>query len=471
MNKYILRGINPVKLMTFHNGYGIALRGILFCVCSLLIAAAPGCGPKAEPAPPNVLLIVIDTLRADHLGCYGYGRDTSPNIDRFSRTGVLFENAYCQMPTTGPSHASIFTSQYPRSHGVLKNGWTLSGTYPTLAEILRENGYATAAVVSSFALSSEFGYARGFDYYDEQFTPEGSTMPADKEWEGHAVKGGFDQRADVTTRKATNWLGQNDGKPFFLWVHYFDPHWPYSPPEPHAKRFIADGQTPTEQLIARYDGEVRLVDEEIGKLLDFVKAKKLDSNTLIIIMSDHGEGLGDHGFMKHGKLLYDEQTRVPLIMSLPGVIPENMRLDVALQSTDILPTVIDLLGLELKGNSSGHSLLKTIRKAEQPSDHIIFLERRNYAGSTGPETGIVGNKFAVRQGNMKYIWAPEEGAEDLYNLAEDPGELTNIVDRDPKTAGKMQDMIRHWMEEQGKVRHQRIDDRARQKLEALGYIE
>jgi arylsulfatase A-like enzyme len=213
-----------------------------------------------------VLVIVIDTLRADHLGCYGYEKTTAPNIDKFAKTGAQFQNAYCQMPTTGPSHASIFTSRYPRNHGVLKNGWILSDTFQTIAETLKSNGYTTSAIISSFVLSSRFGYSQGFDNYNAAF-PKGSSTYQGKFWEGRKLEGEFDQRADIATRKAINWMRQNRTGKFFLWVHYFDPHFPYDPPPPYVKDFLRRDMSPMKKIVAKYDGEIRFVDDEIGKLL------------------------------------------------------------------------------------------------------------------------------------------------------------------------------------------------------------
>lgn len=442
---------------------------ILFCALCLWITTAFGCGPKLEsppsdPGAPNLLLIVIDTLRADHLGCYGYERDTSPNIDKFADSGVLFENAYCQMPTTGPSHASLFTSKYPRSHGVLKNGWILSDTFPTLAQILKEKGYATAAIISSFAMSSKFGYSRGFDYYNEDFPEKNSTVSL-RSWSGHIVKEGFDQRADIATLKATQWIKKNRNKPFFLWVHYYDPHSPYNPPKQYSSKFMKDATEPIKQGIANYDGEIRFVDEEIQKILDLIEAQQLNSNTLVVIMSDHGEGLWQHGWIEHGKFLYDEQTSVPLIMNFPGVLPEGIRLPSPVQTIDILPTILDLMEVQYRGDFSGNSLVRMIQDPGYELPNPVFLERRRYSN-------ITGSKFAIRDADLKYIWAPEEGTEELYNLREDPTELTNIVSQHRQTADKLRDKIVEWKERERDQSHQQyIAEDTRKKLEALGYIE
>ncbi len=438
----------------------------------ILMATPFGCAPKPKEGSPNLILIDIDTLRADHLGCYGYERDTSPNIDKFADSGVLFENAYCQMPTTGPSHASLFTSKYPRSHGVLRNGWILDDSLPTLAQILKENGYATAAFVSSFAVSSEFGYARGFDHYDEQFPEEESTMLSNRMWEEHFVEGGFDRPADATNREAVKWIEQNSKEPFFLWLHYFDPHSPYVAPGSYEMQFTKGVKTPLEEAIAKYDGEVLFVDNAIGEILQLVKAEGLDSNTLIVMLSDHGEGLGQHGWMEHGMLLYDEQTRILMAMSFPDFIPEGARVSSPVESIDILPTILDLLDVEYEGDFSGRTLAATLENSRDSAGRGVFLERRYYGESSFFASTAKGDKYAIRYGEMKYIWAPEEGTKELYNLVEDPTELENIIHLRRDEGAKMHEMLLAWLEREGRQkRGQQVDEKTRKKLEALGYVE
>jgi len=437
---------------------------------------AAGCNSKPSGAGSNVLLITIDTLRSDHLGCYQYNRNTSPNIDKFSEAGALFKNAYCQMPTTGPSHASIFTSTYPRRHGVLKNGWALAPapSYQTLAEILKKNGYKTGAVVSSFALDPSFGFSRGFDEYDAKFSAEGSSMGHDTDWEGLHFSGGFDQRANVATEKAMHWIQMHEKEKFFLWMHYFDPHSPYVPPEPYAREFLKDSTTPLDKIIAHYDGEILFVDEQVGKLLDYIKEAGLDSKTLIIIMSDHGEGLGQHNWMEHGMYLYDEQTRIPLLMNLPGIIPEKTSLNSIVETIDIAPTVLDILDIKKETHFMGKSLYSMILKPEDSSDHIVFIERRRYETTNDLGVEVLGQKFAVRNGNLKYIWAPQEGTEELYNILKDPGELLNVADGHPDVTERMQNMIKRWEKEQESGQQkviQTVDPETRKKLKSLGYVD
>ena len=449
----------------------ILLRNLFLPILILLFVSS--CNLTSERRDPNVLLIVIDTLRADHLGCYGYEKTTSPNIDKFSKTGVQFQNVYCQMPTTGPSHASIFTSRYPRNHGVLKNGWILSDTFQTIAEILKSNGYTTSAIISSFVLSSQFGYSQGFDNYDEAF-PKGSSTYRGKFWEGRKLEGEFDQRADIATRKAINWMRQNSTGKFFLWVHYFDPHSPYDPPQPYVKDFLRKDMSPIKKIVAKYDGEIRFVDDEVGKLLNEVESLGLDSNTLIIITSDHGEGLGQHGWMEHGMFLYDEQTRIPLIMRFPDLIPENRTINTVIESIDIAPSILDMLGLAQEKGFSGKSFLPTIQGKEPSSLQTAFIERRQYKAGKYRNVKVRGNKFAVRDKYLKYIWAPEEGTNELYKLDKDIKELYNVAQESPHIADKLEQMVKLWRNEQEtpeSLVEQSIDQKNLNKLQSLGYVE
>jgi len=376
------------------------------------------------------------------------------------------------MPTTGPSHASILTSKYPRKLQLLKNGWVLSQDQLLLPEILKNHGYTTGAVVSSFALDPQFGFAQGFDGYDARFSLVGASMGHDFEWEGHDVSGGFDQRGDVTTRKAIQWLASHTQEKFFLWVHYFDPHAPYSPPGPYAKKFYKEQGSVLENLNASYDGEISFVDEQIARLLKFIDAMGLDSKTLVVITSDHGEGLGQHNWMGHGMYLYQEQTHTPLMMRLPQVIPSGVEVKTIVRSIDIAPTILDILGMRREEQFEGESLLHSILDPAHGTDRTVFMERRHYAGPVYDGVSVIGSKFGIRDGNLKYVWAPEESTEELFDLTTDPNELNNIADRYPEPSARLQSLIKEWKEQQGfETPTQTIDEETKKKLEALGYTD
>ena len=283
-----------------------------------------------------------------------------------------------------------------------------------------------------------------------------------------------DQRADVATRKAINFIRQNREEKFFLWVHYFDPHWPYEPPKSYVKDFLKKSMNRIEKIVANYDGEIRFVDDEVGKLLNALKSLGLDSNTLIIITSDHGEGLGQHGWMRHGMFLYDEQGRIPLIMRLPDVIPENLRINNFIEAIDIAPSILDLLGLESEKGFFGKSFLAMFQGEKTFPFNAVFLERRHYKAAKYVNGEVRGNKFAVREKNFKYIWAPEEDTKELYKMDEDPKELYNVVKEYPNVADKLEQMIILWKKEQEagkKMLEQSVDQKSLDKLQSLGYVE
>ena len=268
----------------FMNSFGPLLGGSVFIAgCSIA---------KLEHELPNVVLITVDTLRADHCSSYGYSRSTTPNIDAVAAGGLVFEHAYTPMPTTGPAHASLFTSQYPLTHGVLQNGWTLEEDNVTLPEILEQHRYCTAGFVSSFVLEHRFGYRQGFDFYDDDFTGADSSYATTTVWEGRKIENGFDRRAHETTEKVIAWLEEHagDGR-FFLWVHYFDPHHPYSPPESAGIAWEADAHAaPLDRALAAYNAEIAFIDREIGRLAARLDEMVPPEETLLVLTADHEKG-------------------------------------------------------------------------------------------------------------------------------------------------------------------------------------
>jgi arylsulfatase A-like enzyme len=433
----------------------------------------------------NVLFITIDTLRADHLHSYGYSRETAPYLDRLSREGARFGTVYCQLPATGPSHTSIFTSRYPHTHGVVANGWVLSNTQMTLAEIFKERGYETAAFVSSFPLDAQFGLDQGFDTYDDEFSIEGSTKKNISSWEHHNVKEGFDRRADVTTHKVLQWLNKNKEKPFFLWVHYFDPHAPYDPPKPFDRMFTEANEDSLHRKIALYDGEIRFTDQEIEKLLKQLDMYHLTNKTLIVVTSDHGEGLGEHNWMGHAVYIYEEELHVPLIMRLPGRIPANTIVNTPIETIDIAPTVLRLLEMPVPEAFEGRDLSSwTEGRTKAPQDGDVYFERMHYYGKPDyfNETQYLlkrvkglplkGEKYGIRHNHMKFIWAPSENTEELYDLAQDPEENVNIARGDQRDlAAPYRKMLQRWVRSHPfSGPRQEIDEKTREKLRSLGYI-
>src|SRR5262245_61651957 len=257
----------------------------------------------AAAAAPNVLLISIDTLRADRCSSYGYARPTTPTLERLAREGTQFDRAYAPMSTTSPSHATMFTGLYPATHGVRMNGHVLAADHRTLAEVLRELKHQTAAVTSSTVFSSRIALDQGFDRFDNDVLKDGTYIE-------EGIHHQTERLAALTTDLSIAWLkGRDTARPFFLWTHYFSPHFPYAPPEPHRKRFAAAAGVPdAERRSGLYDGEVAYADQEIGRLLDWLDGARLRDDTLVVLVGDHGEGLAQHGILTHGATPYEEQV-------------------------------------------------------------------------------------------------------------------------------------------------------------------
>ena len=422
----------------------------------------------------NVLLVTVDTLRADHCSVSGYARETTPQLAALAREGVRVELAYAPMPTTGPSHASMFTGLYPITHGVVKNGLTLEQDFGTLAEALREKGYDTAAVVSSFVLDARFGYAQGFEAYDDEFEAGHGSIERHA-LEGHEVEEGFDRRADETTGRARAVLERLAArpKPFFLFVHYFDPHAPYAPPEPWAGRFDGGATDELSRAIDAYDGEIAFVDDAIGKLLEALRAAGLERNTLVVVTADHGEGLMQHGHMAHGVQIYEEAVRVPLLFHLPGRLPAGGTLSGPVELVDLLPTILDLAGHEVPAGLHGRSVARAVAgDAALDPERPVHLHRRHYVARAIGDLAVAGEKLGLRLGSWKYIEGEGEGTRELFDLAADPGERVSLAEARPEIAASLAERIRAWRTATGRgVQVETLSPEDRERLRALGYVE
>jgi arylsulfatase A-like enzyme len=401
---------------------GRASRLTFASLGALLLAS---CGDEpAAPRGPNLLLITIDTIRPDHMSAYGYSRDTTPTLVRLAERGVIFEDVYAPMATTGPSHASLFTSRYPLSLGYLSNFQRLGESDPTLAEILSRHGFETAAVVSSTPVSARSGLGRGFQHFDDDFDPEQSS------------------RAQSTTARAERWLRRPSEKPYFLWVHYFDPHEPYSPPLTSLARVAPLSFRRLDWRIAKYDAELRFTDGEIGRLLESLRGLGHLEDTLVVVTGDHGEGLMQHGFMNHGPLLYEEDVKVPLILHWPGrLLPARLAGPVELR--DVPRTVLEILEVPAPPSLEGRSLVPAIEGKEPlRPDRSVLLQRRTYEERDVHGIEVRGQKFGIRSGRWKYIEALEEGTRELFDLERDPGELNNLADAHPDRAAALSELLR-----------------------------
>jgi arylsulfatase A-like enzyme len=400
----------------------------------LLVAAwcATSCvtrDPATAPAlPQHVLIVTIDTLRADHLGCYGDERIATPNIDRLAREGAIALEATVPTPITRPSHVSIFTGLYPAQHGIRDNiSRALAPDIPTLAEAFKAAGFQTAGFVSSIVLSAQSGLGRGFDHFSDRFD-----LGSDAADEARFLDI-LEKRGDVAVGEAIAWLERHTQARTFVWVHLYDPHAPYEPPEPYASRY-ADRP---------YDGEVAWSDELIGRLDAALTRLGIRDGTLMALTSDHGEALGEHGELVHGFFLYQATVKVPLLFHGPGIRP-GARIHPVAHSVDVFPTMLDLAGVQTPRTAdalAGRSLAPLLRGAVATIDDVpAFAEsltpRLHYGWS---------DLRSVRDGRWKFILAPRS---ELYDLARDPNEQRNLVDAEPTRARALRAVLdRHLASE------------------------
>jgi arylsulfatase A-like enzyme/tetratricopeptide (TPR) repeat protein len=355
----------------------------------------------------NVLLITLDTTRADHLGCYGYQPARTPYLDGLAREGVRFARVYCPAPLTLPSHCSIMSGLYPVAHGVRNNGHVLPTGIRTLAEILKGRGYSTAAFVSSFSVDSRFGLGRGFDVYDDTFRVQQPLKSANAE-----------RRAEETFARFSRWLAGIGSNRFFAWVHYYDPHLPYDPPSPYRE----------EAPDRPYDGEIAYMDRYVGAVLEGLAERGMLDKTLVVIAGDHGEGLGDKVETGHGVFLYEETLRIPLIFHDRAVFRSARVVESAVRLVDVAPTILDVIGLKAEAaGMQGQSLVPWISgKNEKDLDAVIetFYPRENFGWSE--LVGLVSDRW-------KFIKSPRP---ELFDLRADPGERDNLFGASADKAGE-----------------------------------
>ena len=412
-----------------------------------------GCGKPAAPAPPSVLLVTIDTLRADHVGCYGASFARTPALDGLARAGMRFEHAQATTPLTLPSHASLLTGLYPPGHGARNNGmYALPPGVPTLAEAFGAAGRKTGAFVSAYPVAAPFGLARGFEVYDDSF-------PATSEGMFYAERRGGD-----TVEAAARWLRSLPaGSPFFCWVHLFDPHANYDPPAPFAAEFAG----------RPYDGEVAYADSCLGRLLDLLRETGRDGSTIVLATADHGESLGEHGEATHGLFLYDATLRVPLVLRVPEAAAGGGRVVAEpVGLPDVMPTLLELAGVPLAAPVQGRSLAPLVRG----SGGAALPARDLYAETLMPELEFGWAPLtALRRGSMKWIEAPRP---ELYDLSADPGETKNLADgkADPGSdaaslrsalATVRTSLVHSGVEEQSR---RALSPRDVERLQSLGYV-
>jgi arylsulfatase A-like enzyme/Tfp pilus assembly protein PilF len=400
---------------------------------SLLLAAA---------GAPNLVLVTIDTLRADRVGAYGRAAARTATLDRLAREGILVEEAVVQVPQTRPSHASIFTGRNPYEHGLRDNfSPPLDKKLPLLTELLRAKGWATGAFIGAYPVSRDSGLDRGFQVFDDPFT--GAAVAAREERS--------ERRAAEVVDKALAWLEGVKARPFFLWVHVFDPHHPYEPPEPWRQRFAQDP----------YDGEVAYADAQLGRLLEWIDRSGLRDSTLVVATSDHGEGLGDHGEDEHMLFVYDSTLRVPLLLRWPGVLPAGARVRGQFRSVDLLPTLLGLLDVPAPPTSGAS------RAAELKQGSALPVNESYAEALYGQLHFGYAPLHALRADGWKYVDAPRP---ELYHVRDDSGEARNRLDDRSNVADAMRQRLRSYDPGRAPAAAAAVDPQAAERLAALGYV-
>jgi arylsulfatase A-like enzyme/Flp pilus assembly protein TadD len=420
--------INRRRLACF-----VLLLGLGLAPLSVLQAAQEGKGL-------NLLLVTVDTLRPDRLGCYGSSFLQTPQMDTLAKRGVVFEKAFAHTPLTLPSHTNILLGTTPLYHGVHENSQAVViDQFVTMAEFLKDMGYSTGAFIGAFPLDSRYGLAQGFDVYDESYPAKGTSSFEFPE-----------RKASAVVESALDWLDEQRNT-WFLWIHLWDPHAPYIPPEPYLTQFKDD----------LYSGEVAYVDAELKRIFDFLDSERLVDNTLVILTGDHGEGLGDHGEDTHGFFAYNSTLWIPLIMAGPDIAPRKV--DQFVSHIDIFPTVCEGLGFRQPDGLQGQSLWPLLRGKRIKAGPIYFESLQSYYHSGwAPLKGYIEEK-------KKFIQSP---IPELYDLSSDFEEKTNIIqkanlDRFQKRMLDLQKQLALTDRPQGK---QKVDREALEKLRSLGYV-
>jgi arylsulfatase A-like enzyme len=438
----------------------------------LALAALSACSPEPPPAPAapaarNLVLISIDTLRADSLGAYGYPRPTSPLLDVVAAQGVVFEDATSTAPWTLPAHLSLLTGLYPSGHGVRTHRHRLPDDVPTLATVLAANGFDCAAFINAFFLGDRFGYARGFQPY--RYLAE-----------SHARTG----QTPKLVGGATDWASRRRDRRFFLFVHLFDVHSDYKSKRSYEQMFTTPGThrvdgdtvgiwmairgdfalTPDDlsHLKGLYDAGIRQLDDQLAPLFEFLQRNRALEHTLVVVTSDHGEEFQDHGGMMHGGTHYQELLHVPLILAGPGV-PQGMRIAAPVSLVDVMPTALDLLGIPAPEGMDGRSLRPLWEGGADEDGRLLLAE-------TGPMEDDA--LRSLRRGHLKLIVDSRTGARHLYDLAADPGETRDLAAERAADVAELSEQL----EELSRPRREPTllpepTPEMQEHLRALGYIE
>jgi len=439
----------------------LAAAGIVAAAALVWLLLGPGRPVPAKvgrlwagkgTANPNVILVTLDTTRADHLGCYGSPSVRTPVLDGLARRGVLFEQAATASPLTLPAHSTILTGMYPTYHGVRVNGNTaLNDDQTTLAELFAARGYDTGAFIAAFVVDGRWGLKQGFTTYDDKLD-----MTRSK----HIDLGAIQRPANQVMDSALGWLDGRKDRPFFAWIHLYDPHLPYEPPEPYRSEYGVRGPA------GLYAGEIAFMDEQIGRLTAWLERTGLDRSTVLVLVGDHGEGLGEHNEGSHGFYIYDYAMHVPLIVVAPLDGLAGKRVPVQVRTADLFPTVLDLAGLALGGEVQGRSLVPSMFRPG------AGREVPAYAESMAPNIQFGWSPLQVlRTARYKFIDAPRA---ELFDIGADPGETANLIAGKPDIARKMKAELDDLIEETGRgapaPQAANLDKETMDRLTALGYV-
>lgn len=423
---------------------------VLVWLGSAIAANPPQHPTKPAPRHPNIILITLDTTRADRMDFLGSDRGLTPNLDVLAKQGIVFTRAYSHVPLTTASHTTILTGTYPQFNHVNDFGVPISPRLPYLPDLLHHHGYHTAAFVASLVLDpldgTAPGFDRGFDFYDAGFRLR--RRGADR-YQTVERRGG-----DVVNH-ALAWLSQNHSGPFFVWVHMYDAHDPYDPPEPYKTRYKSQP----------YDGEIAYADSAVGKLLDTLRQHGLYDGTLIAVMADHGESLGAHGESTHGVFLYDETLHVPLLFKLPANRDGGKRVETRSGLVDVMPTILQAAGFSVPSGVQGEALL-----AASARGNAGAIDRPAYAETDYPHRAFGWSSLrALRTGKYLYIQSPDR---ELYNQETDPQEVKNLAADSKAVAGTLDSQLDAFRKKtsQTLVELAKPDPEQIKKLQALGYV-
>ena len=426
-------------------------------LCALWLV---GSGLAANPTKPNIVLITLDTTRADRMGFLGSTRGLTPNLDQLALDSTVFTRAYSQAPLTPPSHATILTGTYPQFHQVTNFGVPLGADVPYAPAILKAQGYHTAAFVAALVLDAKAGAApgfdRGFDTYDAGFS-----LANHAAGRYHSVE----RRGEEVVTRALTWLTKHPKGPFFIWVHLYDAHDPYEPPEPYRTKYAANP----------YDGEIAYEDAAIGRFLTELRERGLYRNTIIAAMADHGEALGDHGEDTHGFFLYDETIHVPLLIKLPGgASPETRstatRIENRVRLVDVMPTILQAAGIAVPKEVQGESLVD-VMKASEAVPGTPLQDRQAYSESDYGQTAYGWSRiYAMRTSKYLYVDAPRP---ELYDQSSDPQANRDLASTSKAIASTIAGQLDRFRKDTGSSREaakSSMDPGMQEKLAALGYV-